>query len=295
MQLHSVEVLLVRYSGSSSSPGSSSSFSEQDEEFSGTWCPLEPPLMTVLDSKREEDSGALFETRYARSMRIILNTNPWECIADEFGTWSFCSTNIVVVDEHDILCCINPTGLDPDLSEHDIPFYLRAFDLVTNKWLPVEWTTPCNLHARLSHSKLLYIGNGDLCLATKERFFTRIWFVTFSVHKTTNGVVIAKQKHSSENGIFTVPFMSWVEIEEEISLVFPDFYSDVREALYQLRCSHKHFDPRNDVFNRLLSSGECRVLNFDQRDMGSILSFTTVRVLSCVDAMFGLPQTSVDS
>ncbi|GAB2272090.1 hypothetical protein Dimus_006908 [Dionaea muscipula] len=214
-----------RDSGGNSSPGSSSA--EEEVEFSGTWCPLEPPpdrlfngvLDALLDSKRERIL-VLFSPFVLYAYHLKYKT--WECIADKFVTWYQYSA---AVDEHDILCCIGPAMNRDEFpmdDEWEIPFNLRAFDLVTKKWLPVEWTAPCNLRASTSGSYLLYIGNGDLCLATpwelvqygkrvSTRYFTRIWFVTFSVHKTTNGVIIAKEKYSSsveipgnEHGIIAV-------------------------------------------------------------------------------------------
>ncbi|GAB2272087.1 hypothetical protein Dimus_006905 [Dionaea muscipula] len=174
----------------------------------------------LLDSKRERILVLLSPfVLYAYHLKY----KTWECIADKFATWYQYSA---VVDEHDILCCIGPAMNRDEFpmdDEWEIPFNLHAFDLVTKKWLPVEWTDPCNLRASTSGSYLLYIGNGDLCLATpwelvqyrkrvSTRYFTRIWLVTFSMHKTTNGDIIAKEKYSSsvkipgnEHGIIVVP------------------------------------------------------------------------------------------
>ncbi|KAK8663869.1 hypothetical protein V6N13_083675 [Hibiscus sabdariffa] len=90
-----------------------------------------------------------------------VDSESWECLCENFGTWPRGS---VLVDGllYSLLCSDGDRGVS-SFSDHSCP--LEAYDVVDNKWLPVNCSSGFPLLEVPSSSVIYHLGNGHFCLA----------------------------------------------------------------------------------------------------------------------------------
>ncbi|KAK8995097.1 hypothetical protein V6N11_069545 [Hibiscus sabdariffa] len=131
-----------------------------------------------------------------------VDSESWECLSENFGTWPLGS---VLVDGllYRLLCSDGDKGVS-SFSDHSCP--LEAYDVVENKWLPVNWSSRFPLLEVPSYSDIYHLGNDHFCLAwgnTLDGYFN---YTKISISVHDNSGEIHATLLSESDSIISVPF-----------------------------------------------------------------------------------------